>query len=279
MNSPALQDERTVESFGFQWNWNSEMRTEADLNWRVASRFGVEPSGFVGRTVLDAGAGAGDQSRWLVQHGASVVSVDLSSAIDVVAAKLRLSPHWVGVQGDLAALPFEEGLFDFVYCEGVIQHTSDSARTVRQLARALRQGGEILATHYDKPQRLVGRVRHAYQEALRSRLSRWNHQRLLLLAGNLAALAHLPVIGSLVAKSGTAIRYSLMPDFKTTWTNTYDFYGPHAFQRYVDSDEFWSYFQRLGDVESVYRSGTVVRARRIGATAQVGTPGKEERAR
>jgi ubiquinone/menaquinone biosynthesis C-methylase UbiE len=263
----TLQDESTVESFGFQWSWNSAMRTAADLDWRVAARFGVDPSAFRGRLVIDAGAGAGDQSRWLVEHGASVVSVDLSAAIDVVAAKLRLSAEWVGVQGDLAALPFAEAQFDFVYCEGVIQHTRDSARTVRQLTRALKPGGEMLATHYDRPQRLVGRVRHAYQEALRARLSRWDRYRLLLLTGNLAALAHLPIVGRLVGKTGTAIRYALMPDFKTTWTNTYDFYGPHAFQRYVDADEFWRYFEQAGGVEGVHRSGTVVRARRAAAPA------------
>jgi ubiquinone/menaquinone biosynthesis C-methylase UbiE len=272
----ALQAEATVESFGFQWTWSRDMRTDTDLAWRVASRFGIDPAEFAGRLVLDAGAGAGDQSRWLVDRGASVVSVDLSAAIDVVAAKLRLSPSWVGVQGDLAALPFDDGQFDFVYCEGVIQHTADSARTVGQLSRALKPGGQMLATHYDRPQRMVGRVRHAYQEALRARLSRWDHHKLLLLAGNLAVLAHLPMVGRLVAKTGTAIRYPLMPDFKTTWTNTYDYYGPHAYQRYVDSEEFWSYFQKAGSLESVYRSGNVVRVRKVENPLSGGPSGQQE---
>src|SRR4051812_39001868 len=110
----GFQDESTVSSFGFQWTWNSAMRSEADLRWRVARRFQLEPVEFAGKVVLDAGAGAGDQSRWLLQQGAQVVSIDLSSAIDVVAHKLRLEPCWVGVQGDITALPFTENQFDMV---------------------------------------------------------------------------------------------------------------------------------------------------------------------
>jgi len=137
----SFQPESTVESFGFQWAWNSTMRTEADLRWRVAERFKVQPSDFSGKIVLDAGCGACDQSRWLLDQGAQVVSVDLSAAIEVVANKLRLRSGWVGVQGDITALPFADNQFDVVYCEGVIQHTRDSALTVRELCRTLR-GGE-----------------------------------------------------------------------------------------------------------------------------------------
>src|SRR5688572_15405050 len=106
-----LQPENTVESFGFQWTWNSEMRSEADLRWRIAERFSVNEEYFRDVRVLDAGAGAGDQSRWLINHGAEVVSIDLSSAIDVVARKLRSSTSWVGIQGDLTRLPLAESQF------------------------------------------------------------------------------------------------------------------------------------------------------------------------
>ena len=129
----GFQPESTVDSFGWQWTWNSAMRSDADLRMRVAERFGLTPESFSGLRMLDAGAGAGDQSRYLADHGASVVSVDLSSAIEVVATKLRMRPNWVGVQADITALPFRSSQFDCVYCEGVIQHTRDSPGTVREL--------------------------------------------------------------------------------------------------------------------------------------------------
>lgn len=259
----AFQASETVDSFGFQWSWNAEMRSDDDLRWRVAERFRLQPAAFQSRLVLDAGAGAGDQSRWLLRQGARVVSIDLSSAIDVVARKLRDQAGWVGVQGDITALPFDDGFFDTVYCEGVIQHTRDSALTVRELCRVVRPGGVVLATHYAKPPRLLSRVKARYVAALRDRLARWDRYKLLLLTGNLAALGYLPLLGRLVRASGTAVHSALMPDFKTGWTNTFDNYGTHAFQRYVSAEEFWRYFEAAGRMERQYVEDTVVAARRV----------------
>jgi SAM-dependent methyltransferase len=257
----SFQEEASVDSFGFQWSWTADMRNEDDLRWRVASRFGVDPAEFAGKTVLDAGAGAGDQSRWLLGRGADVVSVDLSAAIDVVAAKLRLEPNWVGIQGDVTALPLAPGQFDVVYCEGVIQHTRDSAATVRELLRVAAAGGRILATHYPAPERLPGRLRVGALTALRRRLSRMERYKLLFVAGVLAASAYLPLVGWLVRRFGLAIHQPAMPRFRTTWTNTFDMYGNHTYQRVISADTFWSYFRAAG-AEQVFRAGTTVVARK-----------------
>ena len=257
----GFQPEFTVESFGFQWTWTSVMRSETDLLWRVAERFKIEPSEFAQKVVLDAGAGTGDQSRWLLGRGASVVSIDLSSAIEVVARKLRLSAGWVGVQGDITALPFSDKLFDIVYCEGVIQHTTDSLQSVRELCRVVRVGGKILATHYGKSARLLGRIKLAWQLALRRRLSKWERYKLLLWTGNLAALSYVPLLGKLFRLT-TVPHYDLMPDFKTTWTNTFDLFGNHSYQRYITPEEFWAYFQQAGEMELLHSEGTLVVARR-----------------
>jgi ubiquinone/menaquinone biosynthesis C-methylase UbiE len=256
-----FQPESTVESFGFQWTFNTAMRTESDLRWRVAERFKVAPAVFAGKLVLDAGTGTGDQSRFISDQGAQVVSVDLSSAIDVAATKLRLRPGWVGVQGDITVLPFSDQQFDLVYCEGVIQHTQDSALTVRELCRVLKEGGMILATHYGKGKRWWGRIRIAWHFALRRRFSRMERYKLLLLTGNLAALSYIPLLGKLLRL--TTVSYSeIMPNFKTTWTNTFDGYGNHSYQRVITPEEFWRYFELAGHMERLYQEETVVVARR-----------------
>ncbi len=214
------------------------MRNEADLAWRTASRFRLDPAAFRCSLVLDAGAGAGNQSRWLLDQGAEVVSVDLSSAIEVVARKLRLRPGWVGVQGDVTALPFEGGQFGHVYCEGVIQHTRNSALAVRELCRVTKDDGTVLATHYGESVRALGRLKLGLLKRIRSRLCRVERFRLLWITGNLAALAHVPLLGHVVRRSGIASYHDLMPDFRTTWTNTFDEYGNHAHQRYITPQEF-----------------------------------------
>lgn len=264
----TFQEQSTVDSFGFQWSWIGNMRSEADLRMRVAERFGLSPDDFDGKVVLDAGAGAGDQSRYMNDHGAEVMSIDLSSAIEVIAAKLRMRPSWVGVQGDITMLPFGDGQFDVVYCEGVIQHTRDSVATVRELLRVTKPEGRILATHYTRAaattvmRRLKRKLTLGYYEMLRRRLSSMEQFKRLLVTGNLAALAYVPILGRLLRATGTALYYDLMPEFRTTWTNTYDYYGGHAYQRFITAEEFVDYFQRAGGVE-VERSGAgVVRARK-----------------
>lgn len=253
-----FQAEATVESFGFQWAWNSRMRTEEDLQWRVASRFRVPQEEFRGKLVLDAGAGAGDQSKWLSEHGAPVVSLDLSSAIDVAARKLRLCETWVGVQGDITALPFDRDQFDLVYCEGVIQHTQDSARAVKELARVLQVEGKMLATHYERPMTLKGKLKQGLINSLRHRLCKFERYKLLWVTGTLAAVAYVPLIGWFARKSGLATYSELMPDFKTTWTNTFDSHGNHSYQRHISPEEFWAYFDQAGKFAKVFSEGNLV---------------------
>lgn len=265
----AFQGEATVDSFGFQWSWIGDMRSEADLRMRVAGRFGRTAEDFKGKVVLDAGAGAGDQSRFISDHGGEVVSVDLSSAIDVVAPKLRMRSGWVGVQGDITMLPFADAQFDIAYCEGVIQHTRDSVATVRELIRVVQPSGSILATHYTRtePKSPAARAKRkltlGYYGFLRHRLATMDRFKRLLTTGNLAALSYVPILGRLIRVTGTALYYDLMPEFKTTWTNTYDYYGGHAFQRFITAEEFASYFQRAGGVDLERTAdGTVVARKR-----------------
>jgi ubiquinone/menaquinone biosynthesis C-methylase UbiE len=261
--SGAFQTEDTVDSFGFQWTWNSAMRSEADLQWRVADRFRVDPREFSGMLVLDAGAGAGDQSRWLANRGADVVSVDLSSAIDVVTRKLRMNANWVGVQGDITVLPFTDAQFAVVYCEGVIQHTRNSALTVRELLRVLSNGGRILATHYSESSSHRGRMRIRLIVGMRRRLSRMERYHLLFVTGALAALAYVPGLRFVMRRSGVASYSERMSDFRTTWTNTFDSFGTHAFQRIISAETFSSYFAQA-NVEMLVTdpSGIVVARKR-----------------
>jgi SAM-dependent methyltransferase len=265
----AFQQTTTVDSFGWQWTWNSMMRTEDDLRMRIMDKFNVGPTMFANRLIIDAGAGAGDQSRYMSSLGAAVISVDLSSAIDVVARKLRMNPNWVGVQADLMSLPFVAEQFDVVYCEGVIQHTQDSIRTVRELCRVLRPNGHILAAHYVREpvktirEKIKRRVTTGYYNFLRNRLGSMERFRLLFVTGLIAALNYVPLVGFLLRKTGTALYYDLMPDFKTTWTNTFDYYGNHAYQRFITPEEFYGYFQHAGGMELVYKQAGNVVARKL----------------
>jgi ubiquinone/menaquinone biosynthesis C-methylase UbiE len=263
-----FQEKATVDSFGWQWTWSGAMPSDADLKMRVAERVGVTPEHYRDKLTLDAGAGADDQSAYIAEQGGSVVSIDLSSAIDVVASRLRMNPRWVGIQGDVTRLPLQPDQFDRVYCDGVIQHTRDSVQTVRELVRVVKPGGHVLASHYiiNTPgsalRRLQRKVTLGFYTFLRRRLSRTHRFKLLLTTGNLAALAYVPVLGWIVRRSGMALYYELMPDFRTTWINAFDYYGNHADQRLISPEEFFSDFEKTGRADLVVRQPGAVVARK-----------------
>src|SRR5581483_11974134 len=146
----TAQSAESVASFGFQWSWDHTPRTEEDLRWRAQERFELQDGFFAGKRLLDAGCGAGAQAAFFAQRGASVTAADLSSAIDVAATRPELREATL-IQGDLAHLPLATGSMDVVYCEGVLQHTSELQPVLAELARVLAPGGLLLATHYLKP--------------------------------------------------------------------------------------------------------------------------------
>jgi SAM-dependent methyltransferase len=97
-----------------------------------------------GRKVLDFGCGTGRISAWLVEGGAAVEGVDVTSEM-VDAAR-------VGVPGasfrvvDGSTLPFEDGSFDVVVSVYVLQYYVAREESVfRELARVLRSGGRLVA--------------------------------------------------------------------------------------------------------------------------------------
>jgi ubiquinone/menaquinone biosynthesis C-methylase UbiE len=104
-----------------------------------------------GDLILDAGCGTGLTIRGYFRAGIRVVGLDLSrKSLDVCAAKRR-DPGILLVRGDLAALPFSDGVFDKVLCANAIQHLPSQRlrRTcVQELTRVLRPGGNlVISTH------------------------------------------------------------------------------------------------------------------------------------
>jgi SAM-dependent methyltransferase len=271
LSAPAAapaQPAATVDSFGFEWAWNPEPRSAEDLPWRVAESHGLAPEAYRDQIVLDAGCGAGDESRFILSRGgaARVVSVELSDAIAVAAAKLAGDSRWLGIQGDVARLPFADGTFSFVYSEGVIHHTVDSRRTVHELLRVLAPEGWIVATHYATPGSRAGWAVDALRRALRAPLSRLDRAPLLLVTGFLAALAHVPVLGFLWGRT-VALTNPRHRTFRATWGHTYDAYGSHAFQRRIEPEAFAALFREVPGVTILRHRGGDVVARRAPAHA------------
>jgi SAM-dependent methyltransferase len=105
-----------------------------------------------GLRLLDAGCGLGEAARELaprVAPGGEVVAADASS-VTVAAAAERHDGSAVRYQvADVLALPFDDGAFDGVRCERVLQHLAEPDAAIRELARVTRPGGRVVLVDTD----------------------------------------------------------------------------------------------------------------------------------
>jgi len=115
---------------------------------RLQSAVGFERTR--GLQVLEIGCGCGSEAERFVRAGAHYTAIDLTNAaLSITRRRFQLA-NLEGrfVQGDAENLPFADGSFDFVYSHGVLHHTPDTPRTIREINRVLSPGGRAVIMLY-----------------------------------------------------------------------------------------------------------------------------------
>ncbi len=105
-----------------------------------------------GARVLEIGCGMGLHTQTMAAAGAEVTAIDLTStAVEATRRRLALKGLRAQVlQCDAENLPFQTGVFDFVWSWGVIHHSSRTARIVREIARVLNRTGKCRVMVYNR---------------------------------------------------------------------------------------------------------------------------------
>ncbi len=101
---------------GFGLQWNTYRRTQLDSFTGIpisAERLKRIAGGtlemFQGKTVLEAGCGAGRFTEIMLDSGANVWAVDLSTAVDANYENCHNKPGYTVCQADILSLPFARG--------------------------------------------------------------------------------------------------------------------------------------------------------------------------
>jgi SAM-dependent methyltransferase len=84
----------------------------------------------------------------MLDAGASVQAVDLSSAVEANYENFKGRSNYSVCQADILRLPFPPEQFDIVVCIGVIQHTESPERTIEALCSHVKPGGLLAIDHY-----------------------------------------------------------------------------------------------------------------------------------
>ncbi|HLC60527.1 MAG TPA: class I SAM-dependent methyltransferase [Candidatus Nanoarchaeia archaeon] len=105
-----------------------------------------------GKKVLEIGCGGGTDILQFAKNGAIVTGIDLTeTAIKITKRRFDIyNLKGTFIQADAENLPFEDNTFDFVYSLGVLHHTPDTEKAIREAYRVLRPNGKILIHLYAK---------------------------------------------------------------------------------------------------------------------------------
>lgn len=108
---------------------------------------------FHGKKLLEVGVGAGTDFLQWARAGAEVYGIDLTEeAVEHVRNRLSiygLTPKELRV-ADSESLPYPDNFFDIVYSWGVIHHTPDTAKALREIIRVTKPGGKCKIMIYHR---------------------------------------------------------------------------------------------------------------------------------
>jgi SAM-dependent methyltransferase len=140
-------------SFGLQWNEYRTTQLDSFTGLsiskdRLTRLFGGSLDLIKDKTVLEAGCGAGRFSEILLEAGADLNAIDLSTAVEANYKNCRRYTKYSVSQASIMAMPFKPGQFDVVICIGVIQHTPDPEQTIMALCEQVKPGGLLIIDHY-----------------------------------------------------------------------------------------------------------------------------------
>ena len=120
--------------------------------WRYVTERRLLPwilSGYaLGDHVLEVGAGPGATTKELLRRAGRVTSLDYDPSFVSKLAKRHKSSRVTVVQGDAAALPFQDNTFSSVVAVLVLHHLRSSeqqSNAFQEIHRVLRPGGMFFA--------------------------------------------------------------------------------------------------------------------------------------
>ena len=267
MNESMTGMRKVARTFDFEWKAHHEGRFEQATLWGrtpeetwddFLSRLMVPEARVKGAVVLDAGCGSGQFTRLIGEHDAALaIGLDVSDAVEEAFEFCRDQRNVQIVQGNVLAPPFKPGLFDIVWCSGVLHHTPDARRGHEVLSRLVKPGGVMYVYVFAKrfnPFRFTKDVLDALgvtrlpPRALLSLSKAFAYVSVALL-WSYRMLRRLPGLRPRTARVERTVRPRTLRHLHLTW---FDALSPEYDTRHTEA-EVTGWFQRAGftDIRAV----------------------------
>ncbi len=267
-----------AETFGFQWRRFARTQLDsvsghpisADRFWRATA---WTPGELRDQWILDVGCGAGRFAEIALHAGGRVVAVDASTAVEACYTNLRKAGSISVIQADCYSLPFRKGVFPFVYCLGVLQHTPDPGKAFAAIAEMVAPGGRLCVDVYERSWKTWGHPKY-WLRPLTARMDRITLFRVLeavvpRLRRLSSRLGRVPAVGPGLRRLVPVANYEgvlpLRQDQLDEWAllDTFDWLSP-AYDRPQTAVVLHTWFEkaRFQDIEIVRAGHLVGRGRR-----------------
>lgn len=142
-------DEKTVESFGNEWEKFSRF-SDQEINNVGDEYFDIVDSTIINKNtvVLDLGCGSGRWTKYIANKVSFVEAIDPSKAVISATVLLNDCSNVRVSKASVDNIPFNDNSFDFSMSLGVLHHIPDTRKALLKLVEKTKKGGYILLYLY-----------------------------------------------------------------------------------------------------------------------------------
>ena len=125
-------------------DFQPEMHRDSQFYFQRIPEVVAREGALAGGRVLDVACGVGEVARQLRQKGSETWGLDPSMEMLGLSRWLFPDSNIVLVRGIAEALPFRDGSFDRVICQGSLDHFVDPRAFMREAARIVKPSGSVI---------------------------------------------------------------------------------------------------------------------------------------